>query len=155
MVESSLGNNPTHTNKSQSKIEELLNITWLELLNRRRPSTQLKASWATAPPSTPPSCETILKSFSKAPSKARTFWMSGLCDIRAWTILMASILEKYYEHLNSSKHSKKRGAAKLFNRFALRVGNLEASGDLPFRMISLLSSSAMIALLGPAGAVKK
>lgn len=58
--------------------------TWFETFQRRRPPIAARQSCTTMPPEPmPPSCRTIAKSLSNAPSNARSFWMSAFEVVRA------------------------------------------------------------------------
>jgi hypothetical protein len=56
--------------------------TWFALLNLSKVSTHVKAARALTRLSTPPSEVIMLNSFSNAPWKAKTFWISEFLTIK-------------------------------------------------------------------------
>ena len=120
-------------------------FTWLEGLNRRRVSMHFRASATMDWPSSPPSRVTTAKSFSKMPSKARTFGIEVLWRINvartAIPVMRASqfvIQDKSGRMVVGGKRTK--------------GGLIEGS---PRLTISLLSSKSAITVAGPPGAFKK
>ena len=78
----SRGNNSTDRVSRRGKIErEKITPTWFALLNRRRVSTHVRADSALIRLSMPPSVSMMLNNFSKAPWKARSFWISWFFEI--------------------------------------------------------------------------